>query len=52
MLDSPLDILYLFYIAITNSAFMQVFTIVVFHFVSVYIKNPRENWYYPKDDDA
>jgi hypothetical protein len=37
--------LQLFYIAITESLFVQIFTILIFYFVSWFIKQPTKNWY-------
>ena len=44
------DVLYLFYIAMTESLFVQIFTILTLYILSLYIKYPRENWYY--DDSS
>lgn len=40
----------LFYIALTESLFIQILGILVFYAASKYIYAPRENWYYPEDD--
>jgi len=37
--------LQLFYIAITESLFVQIFTILIFYLISWYLKQPRRNWY-------
>jgi hypothetical protein len=49
MINSFLDIIYLYYIAITESLFVQITTITVFYIVFNFIKNPRPNWYYNED---
>ena len=49
MINTFLDIIYLYYIAITESLFLQLSTITVFYIASYFIKNPRHNWYYNED---
>ena len=43
------DLIYLFYIAITESLFVQITAIVIFYVAAYFAKNPRHNWYYDED---
>lgn len=52
MINSPLDILLLLYIALTQSLFVQIFAIVIFRIAAYICYNSKPNWYYPEDTDA
>ena len=43
---------HLMYIALTESLFLQILTLIIFKAASWIYYNPRENWYYSGDKDA
>jgi hypothetical protein len=43
------DLFYLFYIAMTESLFVQISTVVIAYVAAYFIKNPRHSWYYDED---
>ena len=50
MLKTIFMYLWLMYIALTQSLFMQLVAILIFYIASKIAYSPRKNWYYPEQE--